>query len=188
MLYTTYQLGEMTVAAAQKYGIDPRIAVEQIRQESSFNPNATGPATRYGTAKGIAQFIDATARDYGLTNPYDPALALDAYGRYMRDLLRMFGGDYRKALAGYNAGPGNVRKYNGVPPFRETQNYVSSILSRAGRAAGGAVQTITDTAAHVANSTSRTVEQIIDDTSSSGAAALLLGLGILFLLVRARSS
>jgi soluble lytic murein transglycosylase-like protein len=135
MPYTTYQLGEMTVAAANRYGLNPRIAVEQIRQESSFNPNATGPLTKYGTAKGLAQFIDDTWRRYGSGSPYDPAAALDAYGKYMSFLLRRYNGNYSFALAAYNAGEGNVDKYGGIPPFAQTQNYVREILARAAQPA-----------------------------------------------------
>lgn len=134
---TTAEVQGLVVAAAQRSrcGLNPRIAVEQIRAESAFNPNITGPMTKYGTAKGIAQFIDATARQYGLTNPYDPVASADAYQRYMCDLLTQFSNSYPLALAAYNAGPGNVRKYgNQVPPFKETQNYVQKILTKAGAA------------------------------------------------------
>lgn len=136
MEYTTYQLGEMTVAAATRYGINSRIAVEQIRQESGFNPTAVGPPTRYGTAKGMAQFIDDTWRRYGSGSPFDPPAALEAYGKYMSFLLRRYNGNYSFALAAYNAGEGNVDKYGGIPPFAQTQNYVREILARAGQPAG----------------------------------------------------
>jgi soluble lytic murein transglycosylase-like protein len=125
MPYTARQLREMVVNFARKYGIDERIAVRQIQEESNFNPNA-----RSGKgAVGIAQFTDATARRFGLTDRTDPVASLDAWGKYMTFLLRKFDGDYTLALAGYNAGEGAVDKYKGVPPYRETRNYVQKILS-----------------------------------------------------------
>jgi soluble lytic murein transglycosylase-like protein len=112
---------------AKRFGIDESIAVAQIKQESGFNPNARSSAG----ALGVAQFMPATARRFGLTNPRDPRAAMDAWGKYMTFLLKKFGGDYRLALAGYNAGEGNVMKHKGVPPFKETRNYVARIMSQA---------------------------------------------------------
>lgn len=121
-------------ATADRYGIDRGIALAQIKQESGCNPNATGPSTRYGTARGMAQFIDSTFAQWGASgqSPYDPEAALDAWGAYMRDLLNSYGGDYSLALAAYNAGPGNVDKYDGVPPFKQTTNYVANIMKALG--------------------------------------------------------
>jgi len=141
MPYTREQLEQALYTAADSYGIDREIAWRQIKQESGFDPNAVGPPTRYGTAKGIAQFIDSTARDYGLTNPFDPIASLEAYGKYMRALLRMFGGDYAKAVGGYNWGPGNVQKaaaqYGSnwlAHAPAETRNYVAVIVGASGPA------------------------------------------------------
>jgi len=91
---------------ADKYGIDRDVAYRQIFRESGFDPNAVSGKG----AVGIAQFMPDTAADYGLTDRTDPYASLDAWGRYMRDLLRMFDGDYSKALAGYNWGQGRVAK------------------------------------------------------------------------------
>ena len=110
---------------AQAYGIDPELFVRQIQQESGFNPNAR---SRTGAA-GIAQFMPGTAAAYGV-NVNDPYSSLDGAARHMRDLLKKYGGDYRKALAAYNAGAGNVDKYGDVPPFPETQKYVRNIYGR----------------------------------------------------------
>lgn len=124
----------MVARAAARYGIDARIAVEQIRAESNFNPAARSAAG----AIGIAQFLPATAARYGLSaaDLLDPAKSIDAYARHMRDLLSRYSGDYQRALAAYNAGPGAVDKYRGVPPYAETRSYVQRILAAAGRGVG----------------------------------------------------
>jgi soluble lytic murein transglycosylase-like protein len=122
---------------ANRYGIEPNIAYRQIDRESRFNPNAVSPAG----AQGIAQFMPDTARRFGLANPFDPIASFDAWGRYMRLMLDMFGGRYDLALAGYNSGE-NRNEYKAaaregrainwaVLPAgvqRETRNYVIGIL------------------------------------------------------------
>ena len=110
-------------AAAQKYGVDPALLRGLIKQESGFNPNAGSSAG----AQGLTQLMPGTARSLGCTNPLDPAQSIDAGAKYLRQQLDTFGGDARKALAAYNAGPGAVERYGGVPPFAETQRYVSSV-------------------------------------------------------------
>lgn len=108
---------------AQAAGIDPDIFERQIEQESGFNPNAVSPAG----ARGIAQFMPATAQGAGI-DPDDPQQAIPAAAKLMRQHLDRYGGDYAKALAAYNAGPGTVDQHGGVPPFEETQRYVARIL------------------------------------------------------------
>jgi len=110
-------------AAARRYGIDEELFLKQIHAESSFNPRATSPVG----AMGLGQLMPGTARALGVTDPYDVKQNLDGAARYMAQQLKAFKGDYRLALAAYNAGPGNVRKYKGVPPFKETRNYVKRI-------------------------------------------------------------
>lgn len=140
MAWSRSQLETIVAQAAARYGIDPDLAYWQIQRESNWNPDICSSAG----ACGLAQFMPGTARDYGLTDRTDPEASMDAWGRYMRDLLRMFSGDYAKALAGYNWGQGNVQKAvrnygeawrNHLP--KETTDYLNYILSRAGADGGG---------------------------------------------------
>ncbi len=114
-------------AAAQKYGIPPALGIWQLWYESNYKSDAVSSAG----AIGIAQFMPATAQQYRV-DPYDVDSSIDGWGRYMRDLYKMFG-SWELALAGYNAGPGNVQKYKGVPPFRETLEYIKKILPKIGK-------------------------------------------------------
>ncbi|MEE4212538.1 MAG: transglycosylase SLT domain-containing protein [Parvularcula sp.] len=114
------------VQAGNKHGISPTILAAVAKQESGFNPSARSPVG----ASGLMQFMPATARGMGV-NPLDPASAVDGAARMLTDLKRKFG-SIELALAGYNAGPGAVQKYNGIPPYRETQNYVKRIMSMTG--------------------------------------------------------
>lgn len=121
--------GELAAQYAIRYGIDPEIFVRQMMQESGLNPDAVSPKG----ALGIAQIMPDTARDPGygvapVADPTDPEEALRFGAEYMRAMLDRYDGDYRKALAAYNAGPGAVDEAGGVPPYRETQNYVATIL------------------------------------------------------------
>ncbi len=121
------QYDGLVTAAAQRYGIDPAILHGLIQQESSFNPNSTSGAG----AQGLTQLMPGTASSLGVTNPLDPAQSIEGGAHYLREQLDAFGGDVTKALAAYNAGPGAVRRYGGVPPYAETQNYVQKVLGYA---------------------------------------------------------
>ena len=116
--------------AALEFGLNPLLFERQIQQESGFDPNAKGPVLKSGEyALGPAQLLPGTALDMGVMRS-DPIDNLRGGAKYMRMLLDRYNGDYRLALAAYNAGMGNVDKYGGIPPFKETQNYVSTIVGR----------------------------------------------------------
>lgn len=113
---------------AQQEGVPTDLFLRLVNQESRFRPNAVSEAG----AMGLAQLMPGTARDLGV-DPNDPVQNLTGGARYLRQQLDAFGTP-ELALAAYNAGPGNVRKYGGIPPFKETQNYVSTILGTGGGA------------------------------------------------------
>jgi soluble lytic murein transglycosylase-like protein len=119
--------GAEITAAAKRYGIDPALLAGLVKQESGFNPNAGSPAG----ARGLTQLMPGTAAGLGVTNLLDPAQSLDGGAKYLRRQLDAFGGDVTKALAAYNAGPGAVQRYGGVPPYAETQNYVRAVQANA---------------------------------------------------------
>jgi soluble lytic murein transglycosylase-like protein len=114
-------------AAAAGNGIDPALLKGLVSQESGFNPSARSGAG----AVGLTQLMPGTAASLGVTNPLDPVQSLQGGAKYLRQQLDRFGGDEKLALAAYNAGPGAVQKFGGIPPYRETQNYVNSVMSKA---------------------------------------------------------
>jgi soluble lytic murein transglycosylase-like protein len=114
-------------SAARKYGFDPALLAGLIKAESNFNPNAKSGVG----AKGLAQLMDATARGLGVTDPFDPAQSIEGGAKFLGGLLKQFKGNASLALAAYNAGPGAVQKYGGIPPYEETQRYVPKVLGYA---------------------------------------------------------
>jgi soluble lytic murein transglycosylase-like protein len=119
--------GDQITAAAKRHGVDPALLAGLVKTESNFNPNAQSHAG----AKGLTQLMDATARGLGVTNSFDPQQALEGGAKFLGGLLKQFKGDERLALAAYNAGPGAVQKFGGIPPYQETQRYVPKVLAAA---------------------------------------------------------
>jgi len=113
--------------AAARNGLDPAVLHGLIEQESGFNPNATSSAG----ASGLTQLMPATASSMGVANPLNPAESIEGGARYLGQLMSQFSGNTQDALAAYNAGPGAVQQYGGVPPYAETQSYVTKVLSNA---------------------------------------------------------
>jgi peptidoglycan DL-endopeptidase CwlO len=109
-------------AAGNKYGVDPALLAAVAKAESGFNPDAVSPAG----AQGLMQLMPATARSLGV-DPAVPAQAIDGAARLLSGYLQDYGGRTDLALAAYNAGPGAVRRYGGVPPYQETQTYVQRV-------------------------------------------------------------
>ena len=114
---------EMIEAAAAKYSVDPNLVKSIATAESDWNQNAISPVG----AIGVMQLMPETAAALGV-DPYDEQENIEGGAKYIRQMLDTFGGNVRKAVAAYNAGPGAVQRYGGVPPYSETQNYVGRVL------------------------------------------------------------
>jgi hypothetical protein len=114
---------DIIMEAAKKYDVDAALVSAVIKAESDYNPRIVS----HKGARGLMQLMPATAERFGVTNSFDPAQNIHAGTRYLRWLLKTFDGKADLAVAAYNAGEGNVWKYDGVPPFRETVNYIKKI-------------------------------------------------------------
>ena len=119
---------ELITTAAQAHGVDPILVQAVIQVESNYQPHARS----HKGAMGLMQLMPATAREYRVRNAYDPKANINAGIQKLKTLLNKWEGNVALALAAYNAGEGAVARFNGIPPYRETQNYVTKILSLAG--------------------------------------------------------
>ncbi len=119
------QILSMVSKVSEKYGVDDKLVKALIKQESGFNPDATSKAG----AMGLMQLMPATAKHLGVKDAYNPLQNVEGGVKYLKSMLDKYNGNIILALAAYNAGPGAVDKYSGVPPYQETQNYVKNILA-----------------------------------------------------------
>jgi soluble lytic murein transglycosylase-like protein len=115
--------GSVIYSEAKKNNLSPELVAAVVHTESKFNPTAR---SRVG-ALGLMQLVPRTGRWMGASNLFDPVQNIQAGAKYLKYLSDQFGGDQQKIVAAYNAGPGNVQRFNGVPPFRETRNYVERV-------------------------------------------------------------
>lgn len=122
---TKAQILNIISKVSQKYGVDEKLVQAVIKQESGFNPKATS----HCGAQGLMQLMPATARGLGVKDSLNPVQNVEGGVKHLKGLLARYNGNLVLALAAYNAGGGNVDKYGGVPPFKETQNYVRNILA-----------------------------------------------------------
>jgi soluble lytic murein transglycosylase-like protein len=120
------EINDLITKYSEKNGLDEDFVKAVINQESGFNPKATS----HCGAMGLMQLMPSTAQGLGVTNAYDAEQNIEGGTKYLKGLMDRFGNDKSLALAAYNAGPNAVKKYGGIPPYAETQNYVKSVLGK----------------------------------------------------------
>lgn len=129
------EINGLIEAYSNKNGLDPDFVRAVVKQESGFNEKATS----HCGAAGLMQLMPGTAKSLGVVDPYDAEDNVKGGTKMLANLLKTYGGNKELALAAYNAGGGAVKKYGGIPPYKETQNYVKNVLSIYNRYKGGAV-------------------------------------------------
>ncbi len=175
-------LDEIFEKSAEKYNVPVNLLKSVAKAESNFNPKAVSKAG----AQGIMQLMPATARGLGVTDSYDPEQNIMGGAKYLRQMLDRFDGDIELSLAAYNAGPGNVLKYGGIPPFAETQNYVAKIKSYCGDnipvidtySQGGAYAKSLNGADVLSDDAYKRVGELLNSIESSDFTELLSSMGI----------
>jgi soluble lytic murein transglycosylase-like protein len=130
------EVKKLAESIAAKHRVEPLLVDSVIRYESNYNPHAISPKG----AMGLMQLIPSTARRFGVSDTFHPEQNIEGGVKYLKYLMELYNGDEKLALAAYNAGEGAVARYKGVPPYRETQDYVRKVTTRLGesRAAGSA--------------------------------------------------
>ena len=121
---TKVEIQRLVSESCEKHKVDPKLVMALIQQESGFNQNAISKTG----AQGLMQLMPSTAKSLGVTNAFNPSQNIEGGVKYLKGLLDRFNGNTILALAAYNAGPNAVKQHNGVPPYKETQNYVRNIL------------------------------------------------------------
>jgi len=159
----TSELHAMIDQIASEQGVETHLVHSVIRAESNYNANAVSPKG----ALGIMQLIPSTARRFGVSNALDPSDNIRGGVRYLRFLLDYYQGDYPKTIAAYNAGEAAVDKYNGVPPYVETQNYVYQVAKNLQAARQTAAKPVTVIARQIATDP-ETPKPIETSTGSDG--------------------
>lgn len=122
----TDDISKMIQLTAKKYGIDSKLALAVANVESNLSPDVVSSAG----AVGVMQLMPETAQELGVRNSKDPRENIDGGVRYLKELITTFDGDMTKAVAAYNAGPQAVKKYNGIPPYSETRDYVAKVMTQ----------------------------------------------------------
>lgn len=115
---------ELIETVALKHGLDPELVHAVVQAESNYQPRAKSNVG----ARGLMQVMPKTAKDFGIKNLYDPENNLEAGVQYLKWLMERFDGNLKKTIAAYNAGPGAVRRYRGIPPYQETRQYVQKVM------------------------------------------------------------
>jgi hypothetical protein len=141
---------------AQKYNLDKNMVQAVIKAESNFDPYAVSSAG----AQGLMQLMPATAAEMSIRNPFDPGQNIAGGTQYLYKLMQLFDNDIDLVLAGYNAGPGNVKKYGGIPPFKETQNYVKRVKHYMNQFSGGRASVVINRNTTLKQSTFKPTKEI----------------------------